>query len=29
MKKEILIGARAIQQMKSDNPNFVERVLNV
>ena len=29
MKKEILIGARAIQQMKSDNPNYVERVLNV
>jgi len=29
MKKEILIGARAIQQMKSDNPNFVERVLNI
>ena len=29
MKKEILIWARAIQQMKSDNPNYIERVLNV
>ena len=29
MKKEILIWAKAIQKMKSDNPNFAERVLNV
>ena len=29
MKKEVFIWARAIQQMKSDNPNFAERALNI
>lgn len=29
MKKEILIGAESIQQMKADNSSIIERILNV
>ena len=29
MKKEVLIGAKSIQQMKSDNASFTERALNI
>ncbi len=29
MKKEILVWAKAIQQMKSDSPDYAERALNV